>query len=483
MQTITELIRQPLQPKVVDADECLAWIDQVNRYYVELDRHVADPARLADVKLTLIFWRRRVLQRLLAQQAAWAAPDTEQMSEILLALGTCLGRDHQDLARDVLPERAFARLMAQQGEPSPGFPEFDRISGPGVNLDIVANRSSRWPFEKWKKNDLFARYQFENDGVRYRGLSFRPGDVLLANVNLEGNGLYTALADPKSFCSHSAFFAILEDRGKRFPVVVETFEKGVRPVPLNVFLGPHFSSYVEVYRHNDYSTEHAAEINRSAADFISSVKGYNFDSEDPDPAYMSCTAVGRFMHKRAGLQRYRTKSNIGHPDIRTNLSKVGYTYFDFFAPVDFLLNDCFHCVGFIDNNQIDRLLVRELIDREFRKRFVERELDPGKFPFPYELNRWFLRHMHQQTVLGKLACRFEGLEHTNIPRGPDDLMAVIRLVEKQIGKAITKTKATVETVLQDYDTLDMDMLVGDPRIRQAVEQNLQLPWLSRPRQE
>ena len=478
MHSINDLIRQPLQSMVDDADAYLALIDEVNAGYLKLERHGLDPAHLVELKLSLIFWRRRVLRQLLSPPPAATALDSRQMSAALLALGTYLEPEHRALAGGILSERALARVLARQGEPSKAFPEFDHIAGPGLNLDMVANRSSRWSFEKWKKNDLFARYPFEDDGVRYRGVLFRPGDVLLANVNLEGNGLYTALADPKSFCSHSAFFAVLEDRGTRFPVVVETFEKGVRPVPLNVFLGPQFSSYVEVYRHKDYSSEQATEINRSAAEFIASVNGYNFDSEDPDPAYMSCTAVGRFMHKRAGLDPYQTKSNIRHPNIRTNLGKVGYTYFDFFAPVDFLLNDCFHCVGFVDNNQIDRLVVRELIDREFRKRFIARELDPAKFPFPYELNKWFLRHMHRQTPLGKLACRFEGLEHRNIPRGPDELMAVIRLVEKQIGKAITKTKPTVDAALRDHDVLDINALAADPHVRPAVEQNLKLPWLS-----
>ena len=71
--------------------------------------------------------------------------------------------------------------------------------------------------------------------MRYRGVEFTPGDVLLANVNLDGNGVYTTLSDPKSFSSHSAFFAVLKHDGRRFPVVVETYEKGLRPVPLSVF--------------------------------------------------------------------------------------------------------------------------------------------------------------------------------------------------------------------------------------------------------
>ncbi|MDJ0957869.1 MAG: YiiX/YebB-like N1pC/P60 family cysteine hydrolase [Arenicellales bacterium] len=394
-----------------------------------------------------------------------------------MALNVYLPSQRHEIVRELLGQRGLAELLANQGITPKGHTDLAEISGPGVNLDIVANRTSSWTFSKWKKNELFGRYQFEQEGVHYRGVFFRPGDVLLANVNLDGNGVYTSLADPKSFSSHSAFFALLESGGKRFPVVIETYEKGVRPIPLNVFLGPRFSSYIEVYRHNDYSPDHAASINQSAREFIQNVRGYNFNSVDPDPTYMSCTAVVRFMHQYANLKPAQNKSKMGHPNIQANLKKLGFTYFDFFAPVDFLLNDCFHCVGYVDNNQVDRLLARELVDHEFRQRFTERELVPEKFPFPAGLNRWGIGHIRRQSLIGKIIGTVEGFDHNSLPKGPDHLLAVIKLAEKQIGKAIKTVRNVLPSVLREMDVLDTQKLIQDPRLRHTIDSSLNLPWL------
>ena len=74
--------------------------------------------------------------------------------------------------------------------------------------------------------------------------TFSRGDVLLANVNLDGNGhlhVVEQRATPRSFSSHSAVFRHPRNiDGDRFPVVIETYEKGVRPVPSECFSRPAF---------------------------------------------------------------------------------------------------------------------------------------------------------------------------------------------------------------------------------------------------
>jgi hypothetical protein len=463
-----------------DPDACLGWVIEINEAYVKLQRTGQEAQEIVNLKLSTIFWRSRFLERFLTRPPSWAAARQEITLLILKALHVALSPQQLQIAAKLLEPPAMAQLMAAQGKSTPGFPGLDRESGPGVELNIVANRGSSTPYEKWRKNELFGRYEFEGDGVRYRGVFYRPGDVLLANVNLDGNGVYTSLSEPRSFSSHSAFFAILEHDGRRLPVVIETFEKGVRPVPISVFLGPKFCSYVEVYRHREYSEQNASRLNQAAAEMIDSVLGYNFDTEDPDPAYVSCTSVGRFLHKAAGLKPADTISRLSHPQIQANLGELGYTWFDLFGPVDFLLNDYFECVGFVDNNQPERLLARELIDQEFLRHFKSCGLDAGQFPFPSKINRWGLGHMRKQTMLGRLFGWFEGFTADTLPKGPDELMAAIKPVEKQMGKIILKTRETVEEVLADTDHLDMAVFNADERILECLQQNFKLPWLQIP---
>ena len=474
---INQLLTKSQPETLQDPQSCLTWVNEINQSYRDLRRYRLSAEQVVEVKLKAIFWRSRLLNTLLLESPEWTGEHPKHLLDILLALNVYLPAKHHALVRELVGERGLAELLANQGITPKDHTDLDEISGPGISLNIVANRTSSWTFSKWRNNELFGRYRFEQEGVRYRGIFFRPGDVLLANVNLDGNGVYTSLADPKSFSSHSAFFALLESNGKPFPVVIETYEKGVRPVPLNVFLGPRFSSYVEVYRHSNYSPSHATSINKSAREFIRNVRGYNFDSVDPDPTYMSCTAVVRFMHQNANLKPAESKSKMGHPSIQANLRKLGFTYFDFFAPVDFLLNDCLHYVGYVDNNQVERLLARELVDYEFRQRFTERELVPEKFPFPASLNRWGIGQIRRQSWIGKIIGAVEGFDHNSLPKGPDPLLAVIKLAEKQIGKSIKAVCNALPPVLKEMDVLDTQKLSQDSRLCRVIDTSLDLPWL------
>jgi len=481
MNTIKQLLSQSAVDKLLDPQDCLEWVQGINAAYIKLRRPGIEAEEIVDLKLSTVFWRSRLLDRLLSSRPSWMAEQQETTLQILKSLHIILSAEQLQMLANILEPALLAQLKAAQGKATPGFPELDVESGPGVELNIVANRGFSTPYEKWRDNDLFSRYEFEGDGVHYRGVFYRPGDVLLANVNLDGNGVYTALSEPRGFSSHSAFLAILEHDGKRFPVVIETFEKGVRPVPLSVFLGPKFCSYIEVYRHIDYLEETASRINHAAAEMINGVLGYNFDTEDQDTSYVSCTTVGRFMHNAAGLKPAETISRLGHPQVQANLASLGYNWFEYFGPVDFLLNQCFECVGFTDNNQPERMLAREITDREFKRQFMTYELNSDNFPFPYKINRWGLGHMRRQTLPGRLIAWLEGFTAETLPKGPDDLMAAIVPIEKQLGKLIIKTRETVEGVLAGVDQLDMAEFYADQRIIECLQQNFNLPWLQNPR--
>lgn len=479
MPTIRQLLRESATERIPDSATCEAWIADVNEAYRSLRRPGMSGFEIVSIKLETIFWRSRLLRRLLADPPEWARASPETTLKILTAINTRLGSGQRPLAAALLNPPRLARLLAHQGVASEGFPELAEQAGPSVRLKIIPNRRSSVTYEKWRGDPRLSRYRYEGEGVRYRGIWFRPGDVLLANVNLDGNGVYTSFSKPRGFSSHSGFFAMLEHGGLLFPVVVETYEKGVRPVPLSVFLGARYCSYVEVYRHRDYAAGHAPAINRAAAEYVESVRGYNFDCEDPDPTYMACTSVGRFMLAAAGLEPPRRFSRLDHPRVERNLERIDYPYLDYFGPVDFLLNDCFDHVGFVDNNHIEHLLARELIDREVLRRIETYEIDPDRFPFPYRINRWALGRMRRRTLLGRAFSALQGFPAENLPRGPDKILAAILPVEKQMGKAIVRTRPTVVEVLTGYEHLDSEAFFADPRIRAAVQKNTVLPWLER----
>ena len=87
--------------------------------------------------------------------------------------------------------------------------------------------------------------------------------------------------------------------------------------------------------------------------------------------------------------------------------------------------------------------------------------------------------MRRNTLIGKVIGLVEGFDPQNLPRGPDDLMAVIKIAEKQIGAVISKTRAAIEKTMADQDNPDLATLMNSPELNSVVERSLNLSWLPR----
>lgn len=476
-QALDHLLHEPLEACLDSGEACLEHVRAIGRAYRQLQRARLGADRVLDLKFACLYWRRRLLSRLHHAPPVWLGADDNTFVDVIGALNTRLPDSLLARLAHRLPPRAFHQLHALQGRPSGEFPDLDALAGPGVTLDIKANRSSPWPFSRWKRNPAFANYRFEGPGVRFRGMSFQPGDILLANVNIDGNGVYTTLSDPTRFASHAAVVAVLEDEDGRYPAVIETYEKGVRAVPLNVFLDGRFSAYVEVYRHKDLDETRAGRINRSALTMLDRVRGYNFNTVEDDWDYVSCCGVGRLLHLEAGLEPASLKSRIEHPRIRSNLEKLGYRHFEFFAPVDYLLDTRFECVGWVDNHQFESLLARELVENRFRELFMTRTLQPHRFPFTTRINRWGIGHIRRRSLLGRLIGRVEGFDHRTLPKGPDPLLAVITAAEAQVGEIVRRTRSRLEQLDHETNAFSLAEFSNRADVRGYVDTDMKLQWL------
>lgn len=454
-----------------------------NDAYLNLPRPRGDARAILGAKLAASHWRQRVLAKLLntaEAQSAAGSLEVDRLVDNLIALNLYLDQSQRKRLEALLPDRSstLGRVLAHQGLRLPDAPEHHQLAGPDVDLKIEVNRSSAWPFAKWQTMPAFAEYQFEGELVRYRGLTLQPGDVLLANVNLDGNSVYTSLSEPKGYCPHAAVFAILEAGGKRFPAVVETYEKGLRAVPLNVFLNARYVAYAEVYRHQALRPEHGAQVGAAAHDAIAQARGYNFYTCDPDPEYVSCTSLAQVVYQRLGLPRIASVSSIGHPGIQENLRRLGYHEFDpFFAPVDFLLNPDFRCVGWVDNNQFPRLLARELVEVGFRRLLERGQLDTRRMPLAHHINHWGIRHMRRRTPLGRIISKVMGFNHLSLPRGPDPMLAIITPVEADLGRAVRRLVPLVDRYLDGRETFVLDTMLADPEVQAAIDTTVNLRWL------
>ena len=456
---------------------CIEQIESIHQRYRALASQCSDEdiPHLAAQRLGLILWRQGLLQQYLQQLPAW--PTNERLN-YLLKIGVYPPEGLRAGIADSLEPMQFAQFMARQGVRTQGTSGTDPLAGPARVLPVQANSRSRWPFSRWCDDPQFSEYLFENNKVLYRGIEFMPGDVLLTNTNRDGNGIYIINGIPAGHFPHSGFYALLSHQGRQIPCVMETYEFGVRAVPLNTFLHPRFSSYVEVHRHRDISAEHDAAINACARFLMENTKGYNFDTEDPNRDYVSCTTIGQFMFQDAGLKPI-TRRSRSDPEIAKNLAKVGYNSERMLYPIDYARDPIMRCVGWVDNHHGNRLLARWFVERELSRQLATRDLDTGAVPLHSKLNRWAIRQVRAQTMLAKPLEAITGFDQYSLPKGPDALLAIITVLEKALGKKIGALDAYLRKRDQRTPMSPSEIfeLLHDRDLITIARQLMRFPWL------
>jgi hypothetical protein len=446
-----------------------------NAAYHALPRHGGDAWAILAAKVRGVHWRQRMAERLLED----AALDPGERVEALLALAVRLGPGQIERLRARTPMGdGVARVLAAQGQRDASAARLHDLAGPDLDLKIEVNRDSPWTFARWSEQQAFADYRFEADGVRYRGLLLRPGDLILPNVNLDGNFVYSALSDPKSFCPHSAVFVIIEARGRRWPAVIETYEKGLRAVPLCMFLNARYISYAEIYRHRDLGGASVAHVSDVAHAALDEARGYNFNTLDDDRTYVCCTQVARQLYQDLGLPVPEAFGAILDPGVRDTMTRLDYPHLDvFFTPVDFVRSELLSFVGWVDNGQPAKLVARELVEQSFRERFSRGNLDPGRLPFMVRLLHFSIRQLRARTLLGRLVSAVTGFDHISLPKGPDRILALVEPLEAELGRAVRRILPDVERHLAQNDHLDLPAVLAHPGLRARADALLPMRWM------
>ena len=463
-----------LAPDRADGDP-RASIAIENTAYRALPRHGGDAWAILAAKLRCVHWRARMVERLLADTAL----DPEERVDALLALAVRLGPGQIERLRARTPlGDGVARVLAAQGQRDAGAAHLDDLAGPDLDLRIEVNRESPWTFARWSERPAFADYRFEADGVRFRGLLLRPGDLILPNVNLDGNFVYSALSDPKAFCPHSAVFVILQARGRRWPAVIETYEKGLRAVPLCVFLNARYVSYAEIYRHRGLdgaSVDHVSDVALAALEVA---RGYNFNTLDDDRSYVCCTQVARQLYQDLGLPVLESFGAIVDPGVRETMTRLDYPHLDvFFTPIDFVRSELFGLVGWVDNGQGGKLVARELVEQRFRERFSRGSLDSERLPLKVRLLHFSILQVRARTPLGRLISAVMGFDHVSLPKGPDRILAIVGPLEAELGRAVRGILPEVERHLAQTDELDLRAVLAHPELRTRVDALLPMRWM------
>jgi len=473
------------QLKRLSLTDALASVREIQADFRNLPRTEIPMNELVCLKFQMQHWKQRVLDYILEQlSASGLEPQNQRLIFALLAIlelkpnkeqlkllaGWVTEQKSPELKESAafyfaqIAEHAWVRKFSSKNEKS-----LQRLAGPKLQLPIYANAPSRCRFEKWSRKEEFQCYQFEEEGVRYRGLGFLPGDVLLTNVNRDGNGVYTAVVEPRAYAYHLGVFAMISEGGRTFPVVIETYKLGVRAVPLSCFLSEKFSSYIEIYRLKARPEGYSTKFNEWAERIPRETRGYNFDTEDPDRSFLACTTIGTLGSQQAGGPIIASKSRyFSDPTTRANLAKLDVDLSGFLSLSDFVNDPALKYIGVIDNNHFDRNIARELCERQFGEFFRTKELKLHKLPIMFWLNWFGVKQLRAGTFLGKLIGLPYGLTQSNLPKGPEKVLAIIEIYEHQLARSVKRICSSLSELWDRAELLNMDSLMQAPEIKDII---------------
>ena len=211
-------------------------------------------------------------------------------------------------------------------------------------MAILPVKASQWPFEKWASDPEFSSYVFVENGVKYRGLTFQNGDILLSNLHGPTDGLYTSFMDPVGYLAHFALFTLFEKDHGFFPAVIEIHEHGIRAVPLSVFLSGSFTEYVEIYRVRNPSAGWVQDLPKLTSAILKEPHAYDFCSQDEDRKYLSCSSVGSLFFERMGMKPIVAKA-LFPAGVAKNLSQFDMTFSEILTPTDYATDPRLELVG------------------------------------------------------------------------------------------------------------------------------------------
>lgn len=465
-------------------------IIEIKKNILELPCHQVPPSELIELKFMILHWNGEISKTLKDTfHHKLNSADTRKVIEALNSLNINFKKEFIDEVTQTMQKREeeeevdryFAKFLANQTEHQTikefrngkYYRELSSLIGPSIDLKMIANRSNRWNFNKWSNIGDFSNYSFSQDyELTYRGTKFRTGDFILCNVNLDGNGAFTSLSKPRNYAYHFGLVAIIKKNGKLFPAVAEMYEKGLRLVPLSEFLSPRFTSHAEVMRFRNCPDKYYHKVNQTIQEMQKEVKGYNFDTEDPDPDYLACTSIATSLLKKINIDPIKTKSIYDDPRISKNMAQFGYVYPKALFLIDFLIDERLQRVGIIDNNQFIRCLGRELFERRFLELFRDRKLNIKKSQVLYHLNLFGVKQIRRNNLLGKLlGMAFGGFNRDNLPKGPDRVLAVIQIYEHILAKANSKTRQKLTYLIKNEGPFIIDNFQKRQEVGKIIDNN------------
>jgi hypothetical protein len=444
-------------------------ISEIRSEYLLVPRLGSDRRSLAEMKYALLSWEDAMIRRILADLAR--DPDTQETRALLralLRLGPVLNDEEianleilRDTSSDISQEIAAIILSLQQ--------ELDFAPY------VPPSRHSSWDWKRISVTDELSidnyPYEWPSRRVMLRGAALESGDILLVHLKNPSEGLFTAFAEEPNYTYHAAMYLELEGENGIFPVVFESYERGIRVVPAASYFRADHTAFIEVMRWDPAvnTPRRRARLEEVVISALGESWGFNITLDDAvsdSDNYISCVTALTTALARAGYPVPETRTGISSA-ARENFLRVGTEAMPFLSPSDFLSMPELTAVAIVDNRGIDMLLAAALANDHLRRQFEEKTLEPDDGDWRFY--RGAVRNVQNRTFLvAPVILGIFGYNQQTFPLGTAEILALVLRLEEEMDPAVEAMEEYLgenRDVLYGGGVVSISALLADPWYR------------------
>lgn len=284
--------------------------------------------------------------------------------------------------------------------------------------------------EHWPGDAKNFRYTRTQDGfVEYRGIRFRSGDFMVADLAIPHDGLLESFATEIPIYTHAGLFVDYEptDGGPRIPAVIEIHKKGKRIVPLAAWLSPNFVYLARALRLPQVQDD----ISRLLSNAYRNMPeiSYDWQARDPLPngvltegrTCATCTTLGAILLAQIGIT-YPMPRAIFTAKAVENLSMLGLrSVRDFYSTSNLGLASGLHNIGSIDNRMFEANFARYMyigypsILASVGDNMANKTLVPNRLPTSYRTTVIEIALAQRKDFIGKTLQHVAGFKPNQMP--------------------------------------------------------------------
>jgi len=429
-------------------EKCMELAAIINRTFLEICRYRSSVNKLIDLRFMMQHWRSRTADYFIQE----IARDSLSLDSFVIHLKLilliniqlsparlqCCCQFYRKYEKKfcAVQQKDILLFLNYQGI-TVGNKEIQLFAGPQKDLNIKPLKPSQWSYQRWSMTTLNAEYCYREDGVFLKGHLFKSGDMLLMNQNFDDDGVYATTIDQGRYVSHISFVVFIKDHKKVIPAVLEIHEHGIRAIPLYVAISRKIATYLEIFRLKRKPALFSQNLSKTARLLLTQIHPYTFTYNSESPESVNCAEVGKLLFEFMGPFFIKAQAHLHRP-LKEKFLEFGLTGSTILTPTDYVLNQNLQIIGVIDNDFFSQTLVREIVVRRLRDRFMMEFFHWKRFKRKYFLMILIVYLIKKGGLSGEFLRNLSGFPKHLFPTGGAELLIFSKHLSLMVKNTVRK---------------------------------------------